>query len=346
MTRPLPMELAPSLSSKKSSYSKIVARPSLMESSNTRKYINDDDEELFIYVFNFFISFNNYKNKIEKVKILLRFNNEIKDDKDMTSYYDNYKKIYEEFKNNIKKVEKSDYAKEEYKELFNKYLSDCLVIYKTLNDDADKIFKEKIYEHILYVNIIYYEYLVKDTNNDKDEFRNDREDKLTLFELFKFFPDFNSHNKRLNHITDLMDFNSRIKYYDDDMKSYYPEYEKIYNKLKESIKEEKENENENKKENYKKIFLNYINDCKQFFYRLNDTNDIKFKEKLSMHITYLQDIYKTYLNKETVVQGGKKSSEYIDYKFQNKIYRRKIRYEGKKKYIILNKQKVFIKNKK
>jgi hypothetical protein len=46
------------------------------------------------------------------------------------------------------------------------------------------------------------------------------------------------------------------------------------------------------------------------------------------------------------VQGGKKSSEYIDYKFQNKIYRRKIRYEGKKKYIILNKQKVFIKNKK
>ena len=42
-------------------------------------------------------------------------------------------------------------------------------------------------------------------------------------------------------------------------------------------------------------------------------------------------------------QINKNNKEYIDYKFQNKVYRRIVKYEGKKKYIILNKKKVYIK---
>jgi hypothetical protein len=41
--------------------------------------------------------------------------------------------------------------------------------------------------------------------------------------------------------------------------------------------------------------------------------------------------------------GGKNKSEYINYKYEGKVYKRKIRYEGKKKYIIINKLKIFIK---
>ena len=50
---------------------------------------------------------------------------------------------------------------------------------------------------------------------------------------------------------------------------------------------------------------------------------------------------KIFLNIE--VFGGKNKSEYINYKYEGKVYKRKIRYEGKKKYIIINKLKIFIK---
>ena len=42
-------------------------------------------------------------------------------------------------------------------------------------------------------------------------------------------------------------------------------------------------------------------------------------------------------------QINKNNKEYINYKFQNKVYRRIVKYDGKKKYIILNKKKVYIK---
>ena len=41
--------------------------------------------------------------------------------------------------------------------------------------------------------------------------------------------------------------------------------------------------------------------------------------------------------------GGKNKSEFINYKYEDKIYKRKIRHDGKKIYIIINKQKIFIK---
>jgi hypothetical protein len=41
--------------------------------------------------------------------------------------------------------------------------------------------------------------------------------------------------------------------------------------------------------------------------------------------------------------GGENNKEYIDYKFQNKVYRRIVRYDGNLKYIILNKLRVYIK---
>jgi hypothetical protein len=41
--------------------------------------------------------------------------------------------------------------------------------------------------------------------------------------------------------------------------------------------------------------------------------------------------------------GGKNKNEFINYKFENKVYRRKVRYDGKKKYIILDKTRIYIK---
>jgi hypothetical protein len=139
---------------------------------------------------------------------------------------------------------------------------------------------------------------------------------------------------------------------------YYNIYQYVYIKLKNRIKREQEKVfiNKNKrnqeqlKEKYKELFDDYITNCKNISKKLTNTNitDRTFKQILNTHIIHVGDMYETFLNKDAddSVRGGKKSSEYIDYKFQNKIYRRKIRYEGKKKYIILNKQKVFIKNKK
>jgi hypothetical protein len=192
-------------------------RPSPMEPSNIRRNI---DEDLFLNVFEHFLIFDNNYNRIDKIKVLIKFNNEIKYDRNMKSYYNYYKQVYENFKNSIKKVQQY--------------------------------------------------YFEKDEQTDEGE----------------------------------------------------------------------------EKEKYKEIFFQYLENCKEISEKLDDINDIEFKNKINDHIQSISFIYYEYLNKEPSVQGGKKSSEYIDYKFQNKIYRRKIRYEGKKKYIILNKQKVFIKNKK
>ena len=194
-----------------------MSRPSPMEPSNTRRNI---DEDLFLNVFEHFLIFDNNYNRIDKIKVLIKFNNEIKYDRNMKSYYNYYKQVYENFKNSIKEVQQY--------------------------------------------------YFEKDEQTDEGE----------------------------------------------------------------------------EKEKYKEIFFQYLENCKEISEKLDDINDIEFKNKINDHIQSISFIYYEYLNKEPSVQGGKKSSEYIDYKFQNKIYRRKIRYEGKKKYIILNKQKVFIKNKK
>ncbi len=199
-----------------SSYKRMF-RPSPMEPSNIRRNI---DEDLFLNVFEHFLIFDNNYNRIDKIKVLIKFNNEIKYDRNMKSYYNYYKQVYENFKNSIKKVQQY--------------------------------------------------YFEKDEQTDEGE----------------------------------------------------------------------------EKEKYKEIFFQYLENCKEISEKLDDINDIEFKNKINDHIQSISFIYYEYLNKEPSVQGGKKSSEYIDYKFQNKIYRRKIRYEGKKKYIILNKQKVFIKNKK
>jgi hypothetical protein len=43
------------------------------------------------------------------------------------------------------------------------------------------------------------------------------------------------------------------------------------------------------------------------------------------------------------LKGGKNKNEFINYKFENKVYRRKVRYDGKKKYIILDKTRIYIK---
>jgi hypothetical protein len=177
------------------------------------------------------------------------------------------------------------------------------------------------------------------------------------FQIFKPFTstfDTSYHIKYTIDVLMLFSYKINIKLKNnEEIKFDYDNYKIIYENFKNSIKdvlneylEEKISE-EKQKENYKKIFLTYLNDCEVLLTNLNiDHTDNDLYKHFVNHISDLQNAYNEHLNKKTVVQGGKKSSEYIDYKFQNKIYRRKIRYEGKKKYIILNKQKVFIKNKK
>jgi hypothetical protein len=171
-------------------------------------------------------------------------------------------------------------------------------------------------------------------------------DEDLFLNVFEHFLIFNNNYNRIDKIKVLIKFNNEIK--DDiNMTSYYYNYyKKVYENFKNSIKEVQQTDEGEKKEKYKEIFFQYLNNCNEISKKLNNKNDIEFKNKINNHILFISHIYYDYLNKEPSVQGGKKSSEYIDYKFQNKIYRRKIRYEGKKKYIILNKQKVFIKNKK
>lgn len=64
------------------------------------------------------------------------------------------------------------------------------------------------------------------------------------------------------------------------------------------------------------------------------------KDKLKYYANKIIDLKK---NNIIQISGGKNNKEYINYKFQNKVYRRVIRYEGKKKYIILNKTRIYIK---
>ena len=115
-----------------------------------------------------------------------------------------------------------------------------------------------------------------------------------------------------------------------------------------------------------KYKLNSENEClneieKKLRYCIDNTNDIKslkqnFKELYDIfNCTDFNNIdeYRRLKNMITIFKdprgyyiktaGGKNNSEYINYKFQNKVYRRKVRYEGKKKYIILNKIRVYIK---
>ena len=74
-------------------------------------------------------------------------------------------------------------------------------------------------------------------------------------------------------------------------------------------------------------------------FNCTDFNNIKEYSSLRNMITIFKDPRGGYIK----TPGGKNNSEYINYKFQNKVYRRKVRYEGKKKYIILNKIRVYIK---
>ena len=64
------------------------------------------------------------------------------------------------------------------------------------------------------------------------------------------------------------------------------------------------------------------------------------KDKLKYYANKIIDLKK---NNIIQISGGKNNKEYINYKFQNKVYRRVIRYDGKKKYIILNKTRIYIK---
>ena len=64
------------------------------------------------------------------------------------------------------------------------------------------------------------------------------------------------------------------------------------------------------------------------------------KDKLKYYANKIIDLKK---NNIIQISGGKNNKEYINYKFQNKVYRRVIRYEGKKKYIVLNKTRIYIK---
>ena len=72
---------------------------------------------------------------------------------------------------------------------------------------------------------------------------------------------------------------------------------------------------------------------------MSDDNFVNIINKLKQVIMLFRD---TRYIKKLPYKGGENNKEYIDYKFQNKIYRRIIRYDGKKKYIILNKIRVYI----
>ena len=352
---------------------KIVSKPALMELSSTGRYNEDEDEDvndkdLFLNVFKHFMNDHDRRNKI---KNLIKFNDEMKDDINMTDYYTNYKKVYEELKNSIKIVEKyylekdeqtdeeTYEEKEKYKDIFFQYLYDCNEIYINL-DSKDKQhfvkFKKELNEYILYLMDMYYNYLVKEHVSDDNH--NKKNDNDMFFKVFKIFSGFENDKNRKHNIGVITNLNTIMK----KDEYYYNIYQYVYIKLKNRIKREQEKVfiNKNKrnqeqlkeqlKEKYKELFDDYITNCKNISKKLTNTNitDRTFKQILNTHIIHVGDMYETFLNKDAddSVRGGKKSSEYIDYKFQNKIYRRKIRYEGKKKYIILNKQKVFIKNKK
>jgi hypothetical protein len=50
---------------------------------------------------------------------------------------------------------------------------------------------------------------------------------------------------------------------------------------------------------------------------------------------------KTALSFSTTQKGG--NNEFINYKYKDKTYKRKVRYDGKKTYIIINKERIYIK---
>jgi len=72
----------------------------------------------------------------------------------------------------------------------------------------------------------------------------------------------------------------------------------------------------------------------------NSINDPKLRDTIGYYSNKIKNSIRML---PTTISGGKNNKEYIDYKFKNKVYRRVIRYDGKKKYIILNKTRVYIK---
>ena len=72
----------------------------------------------------------------------------------------------------------------------------------------------------------------------------------------------------------------------------------------------------------------------------NSINDPKLRDTIGYYSNKIKNSIRMV---PTTISGGKNNKEYIDYKFKNKVYRRVIRYDGKKKYIILNKTRVYIK---
>ena len=109
---------------------------------------------------------------------------------------------------------------------------------------------------------------------------------------------------------------------------------------------------------YKNILEIYKNE-KQCVYN-NETDKCINIKKLLFYIAKLYHISKK-LNEDIITYddeppnidtlnvflaikfGGKNKNEFINYKFENKVYRRKVRYDGKKKYIILDKTRIYIK---
>jgi hypothetical protein len=74
---------------------------------------------------------------------------------------------------------------------------------------------------------------------------------------------------------------------------------------------------------------------------INDINDINFITIFNRFKNFSMVLRNCkYIAKR---DGGENNKEYINYKFQNKVYRRIVRYDGNLKYIILNKLRVYIK---
>lgn len=96
--------------------------------------------------------------------------------------------------------------------------------------------------------------------------------------------------------------------------------------------------------NFLKFYLNYIIDIidiiKSQYEHINTIynrlNNKSFQNRLSSYIS------NSNLNSITSLRRGG-INEYINYKYKNKIYKRKIHYDGNKKYIIINKNRIYIK---
>ena len=155
-------------------------------------------------------------------------------------------------------------------------------------------------------NKIVNEYIFKMTYNNSNEFDDN---------IFKLLIDeYNIINNRLNKCFDLIDENidTGIKWCLEDKKyKTIPALGSIISSL---------------------LIINNL------YTSIDEPN---LKDKLKYYANKIIDFKKK--NNIIQISGGKNNKEYINYKFQNKVYRRVIRYEGKKKYIVLNKTRIYIK---